>query len=67
MRKVVDSRTPGLPSTAVVVATVLIIAFVSLWIGQWSLSASAYPARRVVARVRASLAALDCRRAHNHV
>jgi hypothetical protein len=43
MRKVVDSRLPDLASMAVFVATLLLVAFLWVWIGQWSLSMSAYP------------------------
>jgi hypothetical protein len=43
MRKVVDSRLPELASIAALVGTLLLIAFLWVWIGQWSLSASAYP------------------------
>jgi hypothetical protein len=43
MRKVVDSRLPDLVSMAVFVATLLLVAFLWVWIGQWSLSMSAYP------------------------
>jgi ABC-type Fe3+ transport system permease subunit len=43
MRKVVDSRLPELASMAALVGTLLLIAFLWVWIGQWSRSASAYP------------------------
>jgi hypothetical protein len=43
MRKAVDSRLSATVSLAVFVATVCTVAFLWVWIGQWSLSASAYP------------------------
>jgi hypothetical protein len=43
MRKTVDSRLSDITSLAVFVAPVFLVAVLWVWIGQWSLSASAYP------------------------
>jgi Family of unknown function (DUF6338) len=43
VRKAVDCRPPGLVSTSVFVGTLLLVAFVWVWVGRWSLSASAFP------------------------
>ena len=43
MRRAVDSRLSHTASLAVFVATVFLVAVFWVWIGQWSLSASAYP------------------------
>jgi hypothetical protein len=43
MKKAVDARLSDIAFLAVFVATVFLVAVLWVWIGQWSLSASAYP------------------------
>ena len=42
MRKVVNGRLADLAFGAVFIATALLVAFLWVWIGQWSLSMTAY-------------------------